>query len=225
MPEAIQAVYECTLAAAGGDAVRCCYRALLRRCLLLELAASEGRGRRRVRHARTAVRYWFAMQLATVAIQATANFTAAGVGEGLRVSLRLVGVRLEWVWWESRLRGRLWSSRRASWSARGTKRIGGAIFWVMIETTTVCTGAAGRLGRRRLRVGSRSGLRKAFEPEFVMFYVPADGAVGRGASAEALVVAEPEPRGEANASAADYGLVSKQGRGALWEAGYEHLGV
>ena len=78
MPEAIQAVYECALAAAGGDAVRCCHRAQLRRCLLLELAASEGRGRRRVRHARTgtAVRSWFAMQLATVAIQATANFTA-----------------------------------------------------------------------------------------------------------------------------------------------------
>ena len=110
-------------------------------------------------------------------------------------------------------------------AARGSKGVGGAILRIVVKATTVGAGPASRFGRRgRLGLGGERRLSETFEPKLVP-HIPAQCAVGCNASAEALIIAEPEARRETGAGTTYDGLVGQEARGALGEAGDEDLYV
>ena len=115
---------------------------------------------------------------------------------------------------------------------RGTKRVCGAVVREMVQATAVSARPAGLpcgscclLRSLRLCGGLGERLGEALEPEVVVLTIPRNGCVGSGASSEALVVAEPATRGEADASVADNSLVSEHRERARWVVLSDYLDV
>jgi len=74
-------------------------------------------------------------------------------------------------------------------------------------------------------LGGEWGLGEAFQPQLIVPHIPAQCAICCSASAETLIVAEPEVRGKTDAGTTNDGLVGEERRGTLREAGNEDLSI